>query len=1251
MNNRFLSFFSPAGHRASPAQPGRALVHASVTVLLVLCSGLTGVAVASPAGCAAAIAKAADKHLQDRSRELAACASHAISSGTPAMATQCETGLASTLAGLDTTLASSIAAACGGSDHACGGGDDESMSAIGWDMATCPDLADAGCDMPIVDCGSIAQCLACTARAATDLVAGISSSTLVASSETGVLSCQRSLTAVADKTLRSAVRTLTKCHGRVASGLLAGPCPDTKSAASLTKRAAKAAAKTCRTCGGNDRGCDATVAGVPGTGRGDDPLASAMVSATYCPALSVPSTGRNCEATIETLSDLVDCRDCVTSYASECATAAARPDAAPYPAACTGNSLPADCPDCLLWSDPATWGGSIPIVGQDVVIPSDRHVLLDIDTPALGSLSIDGELHFARRDLSLTADWIMVHGTLAVGSTSNPFQQQAIITLTADDPMQSAMGMGTRGIMVMGGGVLSLHGAPPAVAWTKIGEYLDAGETDMTLSEQVGWSAGDQVVLAPTDFHTFTPTANLAVTERLTLAADSNGDTITTTEGPAVARWGVLQYPTSSGMSLVPDASITLPPAMAGTPMVLDERGEIGNLTRNVVVQAPDDALWQSQGFGVHVMVMGSGSAAYLDGVEIRRGGQRGALGRYPFHWHMLSYAPPLWIGDATGQYIRNSVIHESANRGIVVHGTNGVVVENNIVYDVRGHGIFTEDASERRNVFDHNLVLRVRNPEVADALKLHELELGSPGVAGGSSGFWISNPDNTITNNTAADTAAFGFWLAFTFRVWGASAPTFETRVPITPQNIALTSFDANTSHSTRYSGLMLDQVESDSDGRVSVPGTPQQYFPSDSPDGYFGNPALAYANRVPFELTRFTVWKSGEHGIWDRASGPKNREMVSADNCQKYFAGSGEDGVIERSLVVGNSLNNPTARPWQAGDPTPSAFATYHSAFSIHDNLVLNFPLTPGVTSGVFAEDDFYFRPVEKGTVRNSGNLIFQSHPGYKSVALASGTGSYQPFASWFNFAPAKWDPHGWAGPAGNFLVYDTPFHTYGNEDSVQVVLPDAVSSGAVSMPGPFYGFTAFVLHGVGDMLPQNEDYNDLMEIQVRRLDGSLNEVGEWNVAGICCSNVLLAHMRDFAAHADGIYELDFPYNEFNPGWGFGLPHPTNLRMEVENMLTEEDTLVIGVHFDGSIPANVWLSSFGNPYVPYTNLAVGNPSAGVADVIASPGGTYWQDTAGNRVWIKLRGGTWMPGGWPEFVLTPDMVLYETTQVHITGP
>ena len=57
---------------------------------------------------------------------------------------------------------------------------------------------------------------------------------------------------------------------------------------------------------------------------------------------------------------------------------------------------------------------------------------------------------------------------------------------------------------------------------------------------------------------------------------------------------------------------------------------EIVNLTRRIVIQGADDADWQVQGFGAHVMVMGLQSRAQVDGVEFRRCGQRRAPKKMP---------------------------------------------------------------------------------------------------------------------------------------------------------------------------------------------------------------------------------------------------------------------------------------------------------------------------------------------------------------------------------------------------------------------------------------------------------------------------------------------------------------------------------------------------------------------------------------------------------------------------------------------
>ncbi|MFY7652630.1 MAG: G8 domain-containing protein, partial [Chitinophagaceae bacterium] len=111
-----------------------------------------------------------------------------------------------------------------------------------------------------------------------------------------------------------------------------------------------------------------------------------------------------------------------------------------------------------LWSDATTWPGGIkPQAMQNVTIPMGTTIILDEDPPVLGGITILGTLEFARKNTNLTCAWMMVHGTLQIGTPQQPFTHKAIITLNGE-VNENVMGMGSRGIMVMGG-KLELHGA------------------------------------------------------------------------------------------------------------------------------------------------------------------------------------------------------------------------------------------------------------------------------------------------------------------------------------------------------------------------------------------------------------------------------------------------------------------------------------------------------------------------------------------------------------------------------------------------------------------------------------------------------------------------------------------------------------------------------------------------------------------------------------------------------------------------
>ncbi len=341
-------------------------------------------------------------------------------------------------------------------------------------------------------------------------------------------------------------------------------------------------------------------------------------------------------------------------------------------------------------------------------------------------------------------------------------------------------------------------------------------------------------------------------------------------------------------------------------------------------------------------------------------------------------------------------------------------------------------------------------------------------------------------------------------------------------------------------------------------------------------------------------------------------------------------DDGIIERSLVIGTSLNhgkNGTGRREWAdpfvgfANPDPVAFATYHSTFDIRDNIVINFPPVANARSGVFSSEDYYIRPVDKGMIRNTNNLMVQSHPGVK---LRSPEDHYV-------LASALFDAQGIWGPINQYFVYDEPFFTYGK--TVTTVAPGAISGG-VSVPGPFYGFEGFVLHGVGDTPPQNQPYNDLMGLHVRRLNGALAEVGTWTVQAADPWNTL-QHMRHFATTPEGIYELTFPSETMQP---------TDFQMNVENMLEPNDTQVIGIQFDGSNDATVRLWVDTDTWFNYQEVG------SLQEVIDSAGETYWQDASNNRVWVKLQGGRWefWTSNPQEDLPNSDELIYETVVLKI---
>src|ERR1700683_5510610 len=323
------------------------------------------------------------------------------------------------------------------------------------------------------------------------------------------------------------------------------------------------------------------------------------------------------------------------------------------------------------WSDAATWPDKkVPAKDALVTITKDMNVVMDVSPMPLHGLTIEGKLSFADdKDLELTTEWIMVHGELEIGTEAKPHTRNATITLTDNVKNEDFGGLGgndrsDRGIMLMGG-ILNLHG-PEKNTWTKLAKTAEAGSNSIEVLNAAGWRAGEEIVLASTDF-------DPRQAERRTISA-IRGNTITLDKKLDYMHFGKITFD-------------------------VDERGEVGLLTRNIKLQASADA--EQSFYGGHVMAMG-GSKMFVDGVEFNRMGQNMNPARYTIHRHL--------VGDGgQGQYIKNSPIHDTYNRCVTVHGTNFLHVENNVTYNTVGHCFFLEDGAEHGNQFVHNLAIQVK--------------------------------------------------------------------------------------------------------------------------------------------------------------------------------------------------------------------------------------------------------------------------------------------------------------------------------------------------------------------------------------------------------------------------------------------------------------------------------------------------------------------------------------------------------------
>ena len=367
------------------------------------------------------------------------------------------------------------------------------------------------------------------------------------------------------------------------------------------------------------------------------------------------------------------------------------------------------------WFDAITWSeGRIPGI-DDVVKIAQGHAVnyKGISNDALAALGIKGTLTFdtaAKSRIKVGTILVYREGKLDVGTQSNPITgnveiiiaNRPLVTLGPDpittiyDPLQYGTGLVTFGEVTM-------HGRAITPTWVKLTREPFVGQHTLTLDTTPhGWAVGDKIVLPDTRHlpiaHKWSKAPITPIElqlEEFTIARIN--DNVITLSQP-------LQYDHFGGR----DSSGTI----IGMP-------HIGNLTRNIVVRSENPSGVRGHDLFtdrskvdiryVSFVGMGRTTAEALDNTtavdnEVTHIGTN-QTGRYPLHMH--HHMGPENASNTGYQFAMvGNVVDDGAKWGIVVHNSHFGLIDNNVVYNVEGASIITEEGNERENVFSNNFVV-----------------------------------------------------------------------------------------------------------------------------------------------------------------------------------------------------------------------------------------------------------------------------------------------------------------------------------------------------------------------------------------------------------------------------------------------------------------------------------------------------------------------------------------------------------------
>ena len=318
------------------------------------------------------------------------------------------------------------------------------------------------------------------------------------------------------------------------------------------------------------------------------------------------------------------------------------------------------------------------------------------------------------------------------------------------------------------GGRMDFHGAELTRAWVKLGATAAKGRDAVVLAEPVtGWRVGDRVIVTAT---------HQQEGARSKATSPASGRSRRPRSGRSAR---------STARSLTLDAPLAFAHTGAGT-----YRGEVANLSRNVVVESADPA-----GNRGHTMYhrYSTGSISYA---EFRHLGKTGKLGKYSLHFHR--------VGDTMrGSSVVGASIWDSGNRWITIHGTN-YLVRPRLRRLSLGRARLLPGGWHRGRQHSRRQPGGTGLPGVA-ACRARSLAFDRNEGAG----FWWANSRNAFVRNVAVECDQYGFrYEAPTTAGFDGVLPVRgddEVRRAVDIRTLPFLRFEDNEAHAQRRYGFNL--------------------------------------------------------------------------------------------------------------------------------------------------------------------------------------------------------------------------------------------------------------------------------------------------------------------------------------------------------------------------------------------------------------------------------------------------------------